>query len=328
MNQTTAANKPVVIMLAATLALMLAIPAGLVSMLPKREQPAPHLAVATDDMKIKVLLKEKNQVVEMPLEEYVKGVVAAEMPADFPLEALKAQAIAARTNAIRRIQKNSLIEGAHVTDDYRDTQAYSSDEKLKQQWGIMEYQLKMNKIVQAVNETKGQIVTYNGVPIDAMFFSASNGKTEDSQDYFGRALPYLRSVDCPWDAQSKHATRTKTMPLQEFHRLLGINAVVTAANQGQMLQVVETSASHRVKKIRVAGKVMSGPDFRQALGLPSTDFSWKIEGDAITFTTHGNGHGVGMSQYGAEGMAKQGKTASEILAYFYQGTTIASYKKP
>lgn len=327
MRNTAATYNPIIVMLALTLVMMLAIPAGLVSVLPKREQ-APQLKAGTGDPRVKVYIKEKKEVVEIPLEEYVKGVVAAEMPAAFSMEALKAQAIAARTNAVRRIQKNALLpEGAHVTDDYRRDQAYSSDEKLKQRWGVVEYRLNMNKISQAVNETKGQILTYNGEPIEALFFSTSNGKTENSQDYWGKALPYLRSVDSPWDKEAKHAVDTKTMPLEEFHRLLGIQAVATSANQGNMIKVLETSASNRVKKIQVGNKVMSGPEFREALGLYSTDFSWKIEGNSITFTTRGYGHGVGMSQNGAEGMAKEGKTAREILAHFYQGATLASYQK-
>lgn len=316
-------------MLALTLVLMLAIPAGLVSILPKKEAvPAPKAQVAADDTTIKLYVKDKKQIVQIPLEEYVKGVVAAEMPVTFSMEALKAQAIAARTNAVRRIQNNLLTpEGAHATDDHRQFQAYSSDDQLKEHWGVVEYQINMNKIVQAVNETKGQILTYNGEPIDALFFSTSNGKTENSQDYWGKALPYLRSVDSPWDKDAKHATDTKALSLQEFNKLLGINAVVTSANQGQMIKVLDTSSSHRIKKILVAGKQMSGPEFRDALGLYSTDFAWKVEGSSITFTTHGYGHGVGMSQYGADGMAKEGKKAAEILTYFYQGTTLAPYKK-
>ncbi|MFC4769500.1 stage II sporulation protein D [Effusibacillus consociatus] len=329
MNNAAAVNRPIFIMLALTLVLMLAIPAGLVSILPKKQAPAPELTVKTDDTKIKVFLTEKQEVVEVPLEEYVKGVVAAEMPVTFSMEALKAQAVAARTNAVRRIQKNILTaEGAHVTDDHRQFQAYSSDEKLKKRWGVLEYQLNLNKIVQAVNETKGQILTYHGEPIDALFFSKSNGKTENSQDYWGgKALPYLRSVDAPWDKEGKHAADNTSMSLQEFHRRLGINDAVTSANQSQMIKAVEKSSSNRVKKIRVGSKVMSGAEFREALGLYSTDFSWTIEGDRITFTTHGYGHGVGMSQYGADSMAKEGKKAPDILTYFYQGTTLAPYKK-
>ncbi|GAX89634.1 stage II sporulation protein D [Effusibacillus lacus] len=329
MRSATATYKPIIGMLVITLVLMIAIPAGLAGLLSKTgsRNGESRLQAAPDDMKIKIYLKEQKQVVELPLEEYVKGVVAAEMPVTFSMEALKAQAIAARTNAVRRIQKNLLTpEGAHITDDHRDVQAYSSDEKLKKRWGVFEYQFNLNKIAQAVNETRGQILSYNGEPIDALFFSASNGKTENSQDYWGRPLPYLRSVDSPWDKQTKYMEGTKSIPLEEFHRLLGIPSAVTAANQNQTIQVLETSATNRVKKIRVAGITITGPQFRETLGLASTDFSWKVEGSTITFTTRGNGHGVGMSQYGAEGMAKEGKQAHEILSHFYQGATLTPYQ--
>lgn len=329
MNNVATINKPVILMVSLTLVLMMAIPAGIVSILPKKEtSPPQHVVLNTEGPTIKVFMKETGKVSEMPLEEYVKGVIAAEMPANFSLEALKAQAIAARTNAVRKLEAKSLTpEGAHVTDDYRQTQAYSTDDKLKQRWGIVEYQLNMNKIMEAVNETHGQILTYNGEPIDALFFSTSNGYTEDSQDYFGKPLPYLRSVASPWDKQVKHATDVTSMTLQDFTKEMGIRAVVTASNQSSMIKVLETSKTHRVKKIRVGDKIMSGPEFREALGLFSTDFTWQVEGNKITFTTHGYGHGVGMSQHGADGMAKEGKTAQQILTYFYQGATLTTYKK-
>lgn len=328
MHTSVTQNRPVALMLILTIVLMMAIPAVLVSLLPKKAPISSGTQMSQADMKIKLYVAESKQVIELPLEDYVRGVVAAEMPADFSLEALKAQAIAARTNAVRRIQKNMLTpEGAHVTDDHRQVQAYSSDEKLKQRWGVLEYGLNQNKIAQAVNETRGDIVTYNGEPIDALFFSTSNGKTENSQDYFAKSLPYLRSVDSHWDKGSKHDTDTQQFTLQDFHTKLGIQAVVTSANQAQMIKVIERSASNRIKSLRVGDKVMSGAQFRELLGLYSTDFSWKVDGDAITFTTHGYGHGVGMSQYGAQGMAKEGKTAPEILTYYYQGTTLAPYNK-
>lgn len=330
MNNAATLNKPVILMLAMTLVLMLAIPAGLVSILPKHKQSGAteHTTLNAEGQTIKVWMQETGKIVEIPLEEYVKGVVAAEMPADFPLEALKAQAIAARTNAVRILKANVRTpEGAHVTDDHRQIQAYSSDEKLKNRWGIVQYQLNMNKIIQAVNETHGQILTYEGKPIDALFFSTSNGYTENSQDYFTKALPYLRSVESPWDKQAKHASDVMSLSLQEFAKRLGIQTVVTASSPNPLIKVLETSETKRIKKIRVADKVMSGPEFREALGLYSTDFSWIIEGNKIIFTTHGYGHGVGMSQYGADGMAKEGKSAQQILAHFYQGATVSAYKK-
>ncbi|BCJ87741.1 stage II sporulation protein D [Effusibacillus dendaii] len=327
MNQAAMSKKPILLLFALTIVLMMVLPAGLIRLMSHGQPTKTVPSIHANEPSINVYLKETKQIVKMPLEEYVKGVVAAEMPVTFPLEALKAQAIAARTNAVKKIESHTLTpEGANVTDDYRQIQAYSTDEQLKQRWGMLSYEVNMSKIMQAVNETRGKILTYQQQPIEALFFSTSNGKTENAQDYFGRALPYLRTVDSPWDKQAKHATDTKTIPLKDMSKLLGINAVAASAGNGQWLQVLETSQTNRIKKIKVANQVMTGPDFREKLGLYSTDFSWKIDGDSIIFTTHGYGHGVGLSQYGAEGMAKEGKRAEDILAYYYQGTSIANYQ--
>ncbi|MFC4769882.1 stage II sporulation protein D [Effusibacillus consociatus] len=319
--------KPIATLLGITFVLIVLLPAGIVGLFPKKDLSVQILDDSADVMKVKVYLKESKKTIEIPLEEYVKGVAASEMPVTFEMEALKAQAIVARTNVIRRVENNLLTpEGGHVTDDFREFQAYSSNEKLKQIWGAS-YEQNMKKIVQAVKETKGQILVYQGKAIEALFFSTSNGLTENSLDYWGKEVPYLSSVPSPWDKQAPRSINTKTISLKDLFKLFNLTTAVSYADQGQIIQVLETSSTNRVKKIRVGDKVMSGAEFRKVLGLNSTDFSWSIEGNSITFTTRGFGHGVGMSQYGAEGMAKEGKKAFDILTYFYKGATIVNYEK-
>lgn len=307
------------------LLITLGVPAAIVALLGAKHPVPPLEAQAQlpeDGPLIRVSLKETGKIITLPLEEYVKGVVAAEMPASFALEALKAQAVAARTNVVRRLQEGTqTAEGADISDDYTSGQAYCSDEKLRQLWGT-DYSAKMQKIITAVAATQGEILTYGGRPIDAAFFSTSNGYTEASEDYWGEKLPYLRSVPVPWDAQAPRAHNEQTLSLSQLYSRLGVASITAASPQAPPLRVLEETPSQRVKSILVGDKILSGRQFREALGLYSTAFQWQLHGDTITFYTRGYGHGVGMSQYGAEGMARAGYTYQQILTYFYQGVKI------
>ena len=280
-----------------------------------------------EDLQIDVYLHDSKQIVKMPLEKYVRGVVAAEMPVKFEMEALKAQAIAARTYVARRLAKGTKTpEGADVTDDHNDGQAYLTDEQLQKNWGLLDYPKNLSKINEAVNQTRAQILLYQGDPIEALFFSTSSGMTENSEDYWGKAVPYLRSVKSPWDEQSEKFQSTTEIKLSELTQKLGITSVMTAANANGLIQTLEKTATDHIKKIRVGDKTFSGADFRTLLGLRSTWFTWQVTGDKITFVTHGYGHGVGLSQYGANGMAQEGKKAAEIVTYYYQGVEIGDVK--
>lgn len=305
------------------------LPSALIALWPagqevmQKETQYVQLEVPADGLQISVYKKAEGQVVRVPLEEYVRGVIAAEMPVHFEKEALKAQAIAARTYVIRRLHLGAKTpQGADVTDDHRDFQAYSDEPKLKQRWGEADYQANLSKMNEAVNETKGLIALYEGVPIEALFFSTSSGKTENSEDYWGKAQPYLRSVESPWDEKSEKYTAKLDLKLTDFHQKLGIDAVVTATNAATLIQPLERSASDHIKKIKVGDRTFSGPEFRSLLGLRSTWFTWQVSGDTITFFTKGFGHGVGLSQYGAHFMAQEGKTAEEIIRYYYKGVTL------
>jgi stage II sporulation protein D len=256
------------------------------------------------------------------LEQYVRGVLAAEMPIEFELEALKAQAMAARTYIIRKQFEqdfsNVPVSGAWVTDTIAH-QAYASEADLRARWGKL-YERNSDKLNQAITQTEGVILTYEQKPIQANFFSTSNGFTENSEDYWNAYIPYLRSVPSPWDIQlSPRYKETITFSATELQSKLGISSAVPVSGKGSILQVVELSQGHRIKKMRIAGKLYSGREVREKLGLNSSQFQWNWKGDRLEMTTFGYGHGVGMSQWGAQGMALEGYNAEQIVQYFYTG---------
>jgi len=296
------------------------------------ETPSPYeeLLVAESSgeptLMIPVYLTEQQRVVRLPLELYVRGVVAAEMPPDFELEALKAQAIAARTYIVRKIVRRDFAKApvpeAWVSDTV-DNQAYATEEQLLARWGRKDYTANISKINRAVEETKGLIITYGGEPIDATYFSTSNGYTENSEEYWSEAIPYLRSVESPWDKElSPKYKNLIRLSLDEVMSRLGLQEIPASTGSRLGMAVKERTSGNRIKTMIIGGTTFSGREVREKLGLPSAEFTWRVIGDQIEFTTYGYGHGVGMSQYGANGMAKQGSRAEEILTYYYQGVRV------
>lgn len=280
-------------------------------------------------MKIPIFLSKENEIRELTLPEYVRGVVAAEMPADFRLEALKAQAIAARTYLVNRINNGNLSDvpdGAWITDTVTH-QAFVTEDAMRRRWG-RNFTKNIAKLNRAVNETEGLIVTYRGEPIEAVYFSTSNGHTENSEEYFSREVPYLRSVPSPWDAKlSPKYEQTKRLSIEEVAKQLKVSAAMPVqGGEGDgraFMQVLDWTEGRRIASMRVSDRVFTGREVREALDLASSQFDWKMDRDTITFRTYGYGHGVGLSQWGAEGMARQGKTAETILQYYYQGTVLS-----
>ena len=275
---------------------------------------------------IRIQLTGESRVETVPIEWYVRGVVAGEMPADFELEALKAQAIAARTYIVRKLLTASGDGGrakADVSDSTED-QVYVPVSKLAGLWPDGHAaQQKLDRISEAVAETKGLILTYEGEPIQASYFSTSNGYTENSEDYWSVSLPYLRSVPSPWDTHtSPRYKNTVTMKLKDFYKKLGV-----AYRKSGTIKVVSRTDGRRVKELAVGKERLSGREVREKLGLHSSQFEWSIEGDTITLTSFGYGHGVGMSQYGANALAAAGNDAKQILRYYYQGVTIEQASK-
>lgn len=244
--------------------------------------------------------------VYLAMDDYLRGVIASEMSASFEMEALKAQCVAARTFVIRR--------GLEV-DDTTQTQVYHDDKQLKQIWGSS-YKKYHARIAKAVKDTASEILTYKGKPISAVFFSSSCGKTANAEEYWEDASPYLRSVDSHWDQQEAGFEKTITMDATTFHTKLGFENPVTSITSPVYYE------SGYVKSIKIDGITFSGRSVREKLGLRSSCFHIEKKGNAYAITTKGYGHGLGMSQYGAQGMALEGKSYKEILHHYYKDVKI------
>ena len=259
-----------------------------------------------DNIKVQVKTLEKTLSIE--LEEYIIGVVAGEMPALFEEEALKAQAIASRTYLVNHLLTNDSI--TNTTDD----QVYLTKEEMQTKW-LDNYETYYNKIKQAVHDTKGLIMYHNNKPIKAYYFSSSNGYTESSLNVFNEYQEYLTIVESPFDQYNTH---TIEIPKQEFCTKLDIQC-----NEITLTNIIKDK-SNRISSITINNKVFKGTELRQLLSLRSTDITIKQKNNIIIITTNGYGHGVGMSQYGANYLAKQGYTYKEILNYYYQDIKIDS----
>lgn len=278
---------------------------------------------------VRVYLHTEDKVRLMQLEDYLVGVVAAEMPAEFPVEALKAQAVAARTYVAKRMgaggAANPLHPGAHVCDDHRHGQAWLSQEELKKRWGILHYYNYYYKIKAAVDETRGQTLTYQGQLIDPAYHACCGGRTENSEDVWQFQAPYLRSVTCPYDANPRQV-QSMSLSLEQVDRALGVSlSAVSASGQENVsrdIKVIEKTNTGRPKNLIIGGQQFSAVVVRDLLGLRSTNFTWEMADDFITFTTTGYGHGVGLCQYGAKGMAERGYNYRTILGHYYSGVEI------
>jgi stage II sporulation protein D len=279
--------------------------------------PSPDSAV-----EVAVYRSSQSTIENVPLENYLVGVVAAEMPAEFKEEALKAQALTARTYIVKKmLSKDNLgvPKGAQVTDTTYN-QVYMNDDELRKSWKA-DYEWKRKKILDAVRATNGQILTYKGEAITATFFSTSNGYTENSEDYWSGSFPYLRSVSSPWDKNSPKFNWQQEFTVKSFEAKLGVKLGSNADENGK---ITEFTAGKRVGKVNFNGKILTGKEIREKLDLRSSDFRWARKGDSIIVTTKGFGHGVGMSQYGANGMAEEGKNYQDIVKHYYQGVEITS----
>lgn len=273
-------------------------------------------------IKVKVYRLEKQVVEEINLEDYIVGVVAGEMPLEFEEEALKAQALATRTYIVNKLMKpttSDLPEGAIVTDTVTH-QVYKDLNQLKEQFGT-NYEEAIAKMKRVVQSTEGQIITYNNQPIEASYFSTSNGYTENSEDIWLHPFPYLTSVASTWDEKSPRFINDKVIPVAEFEKLLGVK--LTGNSVGTVL---ERTDSNRIARIKIGNKEFEGKEIRELLNLRSTDFTWERRNDQIYITTKGYGHGVGMSQYGAHFMAQDGKSYTDIIQYYYTGVEISNAK--
>lgn len=268
-----------------------------------------------ESVRIPVLMAD-DTVEMMELDAYLVCVVIAEMPAEFEVEALKAQAVAARTCTLKCVWDGRKHTAGAICTDSACCQAYMTEAAYEADGGTQE---NLDKIRNAVLSTAGQVLTYKGELIDATYFSCSGGRTEDAVAVWGAEVPYLQSVISPGEEQAQPYSQTVTFTGGEFASLLGRR--LTGSPESWLGTVIHTRGGG-VASMVLAGKSYTGTELRKLLSLNSTAFTITAQGDAVTVTTSGKGHRVGMSQYGADAMAVAGSTYEEILAYYYQGTRI------
>ena len=255
------------------------------------------------------IYRTNGDVITIPFDDYLIGVVASEMPASFPTEALKAQAVVARTYALKRLKNNMKLT------DSVSTQCYKDNDQLKAMWKTS-YDTYYKKIKNAVETTKNHAIYYQEDYIDAVYHSTSNGKTEDAMYVWGNSSPYLKSVDSSWDKDSTSYLKEVKKDLSDVLDILGIDINDTS------FEILSRDNSGRVEKVRFGNREFTGVEFRNLLGLRSADFDLKKVDNTLVITTRGYGHGVGLSQYGASGMAKAGYDYIEILKHYYTGVSI------
>lgn len=281
-------------------------------------EPTPtEMAAATEEYAMEIaVLTEDGTVSQMDLDDYLTGVVLAEMPTGFEKEALKAQSVVARTYTLRAHKGKSKHDNAAVCTDSACCQAYRSKERYLTSGGSTE---NLEKVSSAVEETKNLVLLYEGELIEATYFSCSGGSTEDAVAVWGTDVPYLKATPSPGEEKAAHYTDTASFTQEELETALEIQ--LEGAASGWIGSVTHT-AGGGVDTVEIGGTVFPGTDVRKRLGLRSTAFTVEAGENELTFQTRGYGHRVGMSQYGADAMAASGSSFDQILAHYYRGTVL------
>ncbi len=289
------------------------------------EKAQPVLSPVSEDAGVTVDILFGSRVERMTLRDYLLGVVAAEMPASFEPAALEAQAVAARTDTLYRLLVARPHREAACCVDPGCCKAYLSPEELRRRWGE-DYDRWAEKIAAAVDATDGEVLTWEGKPIFAAFHACSDGWTEASEDVWVTALPYLRSVPTPETEGEVPAFRSEVrFGTEELRSLLEdkVPGAVLPEDPADWLSGEKRTSSGRLLSVEAGGVTLSGTAFRLLLGLRSTAVTWSLREGTFRFETAGYGHGVGLSQYGAEAMAKAGSGWQEILRHYYTGAGIS-----
>lgn len=266
------------------------------------------------NMNVRVKHEDTGVIESVPFEEYITGVLAGEMPISFHIEALKAQAVAARSYVMKKMEYN--VNKDYDVVDTIMNQVYLTDDYLRSVWKET-YDDKINKIKTAVLDTKGEYIEYDGKVAEAFFFSTSTGATENSGEIFNAQLPYLVSVSSEWDSISPLYSTNTSFRLEEFYVKLGLKY-----KEKLDIEVLQTTEAGRTVKIKINGVEFSGTTVMNKLKLRSTHFTITQNGNNVNINVKGYGHGVGMSQYGAEGMARKGYTYDQIIKHYYTGVEI------
>ncbi|MGO0123386.1 stage II sporulation protein D [Desulfothermobacter acidiphilus] len=292
-----------------------------------RQQREPRI-VPLEPKKVRLYRHATGKIEVLPLEEYVVGVVAAEMPAEWPLEALKAQAVAARTYVLRRLlvggTYNNPYPGADIGDHHQDGQAYIDREQLRERLGLVGYCRYYPRLRRAVEETRGMVLVYRGQLIEPAYHACCGGHTEDAEEIWFTAAPYLKGVSCPC-VEAEVVKETRAFPLNEFYRAVLPNQDLQAVSGKVPLEVTRRSRTGRPLEVAVAGVRLPAVWLRERLGLKSTLLEVKLEGSVLAITTTGYGHGVGMCQRGAKVLAERGYDFRSILAHYYTGAEVIKH---
>lgn len=271
----------------------------------------------SSNMVVRVKKTDSEEVIKIPFEDYIVGVLAGEMPISFEIEALKAQAVAARSYVMKKMEYNK--DKVYDVVDTVLNQVYLDDEHLRAVWKD-DYNNNINKIKKAVLETHNEYLEYDGKVVDAMFFSTSVGFTENSEEVFPNKVPYLRSVESKWDEISPVYEVNYNFDLKDFYQKLDLDY-----NDKVNLEVIDKTSTGRIKKIKINNKLFDGSEVVNKLELRSNHFTINQNNDKVHIVTKGYGHGVGMSQYGAQGMALEGYKYDEILKHYYQDVKIKKF---
>ena len=278
----------------------------------------------------KVFNTETKTIEEIDIEEYVKGVVASEMPANFDERAIEAQAVAARTYYIaKRLDNCTQANGGEICDSTH-CQVYSSKEKNMSKWAKANAQIYWDKISKAVDDTKGQVLVYNGqIVMYPQFFSTSSGRTESSIDVFSRDIPYLKSTESIGEEIAPKYTSIISISISEFVNSVNrsySNAKIAKENIKEKVKINSHTEGGAVKEVSLGNESISGVAFRKLFKLNSANFTIDFSDSNVEINCKGYGHGVGMSQWGANVMAKEGKDYDEILKHYYIGVEIKKIK--
>lgn len=295
---------------------------------PKTENPQNQSNVSITEQqspnKIKVLRTKSKEIISVSREEYLTGVVSAEMSADYSEEALKAQAVAAFTFLCYRINGNTKLS-YDITDSYESDQTYISQDERKEKWKE-NFEQNEKKVKSAVDAVKGYIIAYDGKAIFAAYHSVSSGKTENGQTVFGEEFSYLSSVESAGDVLSSGYLNTVTVTKDEFAEKIKQNEITLSDDAENWIGEIKRTETGMVALCKICDTEVEGTTLRKIFSLRSANFDLEYSDGNFIFTTRGYGHGVGMSQYGAQFMALQGSNFIEILSWYYPNCQLATIK--
>lgn len=291
------------------------------------EKTSSQAAEENEQISFKVLLTGSGRVIEVSTSEYLTGVLAAEMPMTYHEEALKAQALASYTFAVRqqRLQRESpdeALKGADLTDSGESYQGYYTQDVRREKWGD-KFEKYESRAASAAKSVGDRLITFEGEPIMAAFHSICSGKTESAEIVWGKEVKYLKGVDSIGDKLSPDYSSSLVLTCEQFAEMAKkLGSITLEGDEEEWVGKLSATSSGFVKEIEIGGKKFDGKQVREAFNLRSANFTLTYKKDSFTFSVVGYGHGVGLSQYGSDYMARQGSSAEEIVCHYYSGAEI------